>query len=85
MPKWKLGKGISTTTSALLHRPADHFGVVNHLLQRDRQRGGMALNDHRKAIAHQNPLDAGGIDQTRLRIIVSGQHGDLLAGRPSWR
>ena len=41
----------------------------------------MSLDDHRKAVADQNPLDAGGIDQARHRVIVGGQHRDLLARR----
>ena len=63
------------------HRPAHHFGVVNHLLQRDRQRGAVPLDDHRQAIADQNALDARRIDQAGHRVIVGRQHGDPPSGR----
>ena len=59
------------------HGPAHHLGVVDHLLQRHRQRGAVSLDDHRQAVADQNPLDAGGIDQAGHGVVVGGQHGDL--------
>ena len=63
------------------HGPAHHLGVVNHLLKRHRQRRAVSLDDHRKAVADQNPLDAGRIDQAGQGVIVGGEHRDLVARR----
>ena len=54
---------MSTTTKACLHGPADHLGVIDHLVERDRQRGAMPLHDHRQAVADQDALDAGRVEQ----------------------
>ena len=51
----------------LLDRPADHLGVIDHLVERHGQRGVVALHDHRHAVADENPFDAGRIDQPGQR------------------
>src|SRR5690606_375214 len=38
------------------------------------------LHDHRHAVADEDRLDAGRVDQGRHRIVVGGEHRDLLAG-----
>jgi osmotically-inducible protein OsmY len=42
----------------VLHRPTDHFGVIDHLLEGHRQGVLMPLHDHRQAVAHQNTVDS---------------------------
>ena len=64
----------------VLHGAADHFGVVDHLVERDRQRVGVSLHDHRHAVADQDALDAGGVEQAGHGVVVGRQHRDLLAG-----
>ena len=54
---------MSTTTRRLPHRPADHLGVVDHLVHGNRQRGIVPLHDHRHAVADENPFDPRLIDQ----------------------
>ena len=65
----------------VLHRAADHFGVVDHLVERHRQRVGVPLHDHRHAVADQNAFDARRVEQRRHRVVVGREHRDLLAGR----
>ena len=65
----------------VLDRAADHFGVVDHLVERDGQRAVVALDDHRHAVADENALDAGRIDQPRERVVVGRDHRDLTPGR----
>ena len=45
-------------------RPADHLGVVDHLVHRDRQRVGPTLDDHPQAVADQDRFDAGRVEQS---------------------
>lgn len=61
----------------MAHRAAYEFGMVDHFLQRDRQGVGMALNDHRKAIAHENTFDVGSVDQPGKRVVVRRNHRDF--------
>ena len=51
----------------VLDRAADHLGVVDHLVERDGQRAVVALDDHRHAVADQDALDAGRVDQPGQR------------------
>ena len=76
----KTGKRHIDHQQGMMHGTPHHLGVIDHLLQRHGQRVGMALHDHREAVAHQNALDAGRIDQFRRGIVVGGQHGDLPPG-----
>ena len=65
----------------VMHGSAYHLGVVDHLVERHRQGVGMALHDHRHAVANQNPLDAGGIEQRGHRVVIGREHRDLLTRR----
>ena len=47
----------------VLDGSADHFGVVDHFVERDGQRAVVALDDHRHAVANQDAFDAGGIHE----------------------
>ena len=60
-------------------RPADDFRVVDHLVQGHRQGRLAALDDHRQAVANQNHVHAGLVQQPGRRIVVGRQHGDLAA------
>ena len=55
---------------------ADHLGMINHFLQRDRQRGAVPLDHHRKAVADQKfpsiPVES--TMQTGQGVIVGRQH-----------
>ena len=64
----------------MLDRAADHFGVVDHFVERDGQRAVVALDDHRHAVADENAFDARRIDQPGHRVVVRGDHRDLPAG-----
>ena len=75
------GEGHVDDHQGVPHGPAHHLGMVDHLFQRHRQRGAVPLDDHRQAVADEDPLDAGGIDQPGHGVIVGGQHGDLSPGR----
>ena len=54
---------MSTTTQRVLDRAADHLGVVDHLVERDGQRAVVPLDDHRHAVADEDALDAGRVDE----------------------
>ena len=54
--RWKLGKGHSRRRPRPAHRPPNHFGMVDHFLQGDREGVRMALDDHGKGVADQNSL-----------------------------
>ena len=63
---------------SVAYRSADHFSVIDHLFERDRQRVGVALYDHREAIPDQNTFNAGRIDKPGCGIVVGGEHCDLV-------
>ena len=65
----------------VLDGAADHFGVVDHFVERHGQRAVVSLHDHRHAVADQNAFDAGGIDEPRERVVVGRDHRDLASGR----
>ena len=67
-----------------LDRPADHLGVIDHLVERHGQRRLVPLHDHRHAVADQNRVDARRIEHGRRGIVVGRQHADL-SPRPSAR
>ncbi len=75
------GNGRSTTTSARCDGPAYHFGMVDHLIERHRQRGAMPLHGHGHAIADQDGLDAGGVEQPGQHVVVGREHADLATSR----
>ena len=55
-------------------RAANHLGVINHLVERDRQRRRASLDDHGKAVAHENRIDPGFVEQARPQMVVGRQH-----------
>jgi hypothetical protein len=55
--------------------------VVDHLVERDRQRGGLPLDHHAERVAHEQDIDPGSVEQLREGRVVAGEHGDLVAGR----
>ena len=66
---------------SVLHGAADHFGVVDHFVERHRQCAVVPLDDHRHAVADEDALDAGGIDEAGQGVVVRGDHRDLASGR----
>ena len=57
---------------------SDRARVVNHGVERDRDGGRLAHDDHAHRIAHQQRIDAGAVEQPRHRGVVGGKHGDSL-------
>ena len=81
---------------AAAHRPH----VVQHLVDRDRERVLIAKHGHGQRVADQSNVDAGLVDQARGGVVVGGQAGngfvvklsfrggsssDLAAGKPADR
>ena len=64
----------------VVHCAANHFRMVDHLVECYRQRAVVALYDHRHAVSDQDPLDAGGVHEPCERIVVGRDHRNLLAG-----
>ena len=60
-------------------RACDRAAVIDHLVERDRQRRLVTLHDHAERVADQQHVDAGFVEQPRERGVVRGEHGDLLA------
>ncbi len=56
------------------HRPR----VVNHLLERNRQRAVVTQRDHSHRIADEDDVHAGFVNQTRGRIVVRRQANDFV-------
>ena len=57
----------------------DRLAVVDHLIERDGQRGDVARHDVRGRVADQDNVHTGAVNDLRHRVIVSREHGDLLA------
>ena len=51
-----------------------------HLLERDGERGVMAVDHHRRGVADETDVDAGGVEVHRGGVVVGGDHGDGLGG-----
>jgi hypothetical protein len=56
---------------------SDASAVVDHVLEGHAQGVRMALDDHADAVADEDDVDVGGIDQTRHGGVIGGDHGDL--------
>jgi len=67
---------MSATSSA---RPRDDAGVVENFLDRDWECAVGALHHHPEAVADQQRVDAGVVEDARERRVVGGQHGDWSA------
>ena len=61
-----------------IDRPPDHFGVVDHLVERHRQRVLAALDHHAQTVADQNPLDSCLVQQSCRGMIVRREHRNLV-------
>jgi len=59
--------------------PHHRTGMVDHHVERDGKRRLVTGHDIGRRIAHEDHVHAGGIDDPGHRIIVRGEHGDLLA------
>lgn len=77
-PEVKTGKRHVNHDESMSDRTSHHLGMVNHFFERDGQRGAMPLHNHRKAVADENSLNSGRVDQAGLSMVVGRQHGDLL-------
>ncbi len=62
-----------------VHAARGARGVIDHLIDRDRQRARMTLHDHAERIADQHDVDAGGIGRRGEARVVRGDRDDLLA------
>ena len=54
------------------------LGVVDHHIEGDRQGGFIAVHHIGGRVAHQDHINTGGIDDLGHRIVVGGEHGNLL-------
>ena len=66
-------------TSALLGAADDGRRVMNHHVERDRQRRVVAEHRRRHRVADEQHVDARTLEQPRHRRVVGGQDGELLA------
>ena len=53
--------------------------VVQHVVERHRQRVLVAEHHHAHRVAHEQHVDAGAVEKPRHRRVVGGEHGNLLA------
>jgi hypothetical protein len=64
----------------LARRAAGHgLGVIGHLLQRDRQGGGMPLDGHAQGVAHQQTVHAVFGQDAGEAGVVAGEDGEFFA------
>src|SRR6266481_630155 len=76
--------GVITAVRHVRHkkraaRSAAHSArMVQHLVNRDRQRTVMPQHDHAKGIADKNQVHAGLIEQARGRVVIRRQASDFL-------
>ena len=66
-------KGHVGNQERALHSPPHGAGVVQHLLDRDRQRVFVAQHDHAQRVAHQDHVDAGFVHQARAGVVIRCQ------------
>src|ERR1019366_2664728 len=70
-----------SATSSALSRSRDDARVIENFLDRHRQRAVRPLDHHRHAIADQERVDAGLVEDAREWGVVGGQHRDRRSGR----
>ena len=58
----------------------DGTGVVCHVVDGDVQRVVVPEHDHRHRVTHQDQVDPGGVDRTRGRCVVRGDHHQRWTG-----
>ena len=63
----------------LLGRPHHALCMVDHLVQRDRQGGLVAGHHVGGAVADEDDVDPGPVNDAGHGVIVRGEHGDFLA------
>ncbi|EAU74397.1 hypothetical protein RS9916_32857 [Synechococcus sp. RS9916] len=63
-----------------LESPTNRLGVRKHLLEGDRQGGGMAQHDHRQGITHQHHVGPRLLHQRGRQAVPGGQHRDRATG-----
>ena len=61
-------------------RARDRTGVVRHVVDRDVQRVVVAEHDHRDRVAHEDHVDARGVDRSCRGCVVRGDHHQRCAG-----
>ena len=72
-------KGKSETMRERLAPRATGLGVVDHVVHGDEDGRLVAEDDHTKAIADKDHRNAQLVEQLGGRVVVGGEHGDLLA------
>ena len=70
---------MSTTRSADCDGPSHGTAVMDHLVERDRDRRIMAEHDLAQRIADKDDVDPARVDQTGEEVVVCGKRDDLLA------
>lgn len=58
--------------------PGDGAAVLEHEVERDGERGVVAVDDHGGGVPHEADVDAGGVDVDRRGVVVGGDDGDGL-------
>ena len=61
-----------------VHSTHHRCGVVDHLVERNRQRAFKARHHVRRRITHQDHIDTSLIQDASHRVIVRSEHGDVL-------
>ena len=70
---------MSATTSARVGAARHGARVVQHVVERHRQRVLVAEHHHADRVADEQHVHAGAVEQPRHRGVVGGEHRDLLA------
>jgi hypothetical protein len=69
---WQVADGF------LYDGPADHFGVVDHFVERHGQRAVVSLDDHGHAVADKNRVESRQIQKLGGGVIVGRNHAEPL-------
>jgi len=79
-----IGTGLVASERQVPHEErslgaARHGAAVDkHLVDRDRERGVVAVDHHGGGVAHETDVDGGGVKVDGGGVIVGGDHGDGL-------
>ncbi len=57
----------------------DDAGVVDHLVEGDGERVGLALDDHAEGVADEEAVDAGDVEESGGGVVVGGEHREAVA------
>jgi len=74
--EWHVGHEQAAANTA-----GHEAGVVDHLVERDRQAVIVALHDHAERIANEETIDAGGVEEASHGVVVGREHGQADATR----